>query len=215
MRHVVRVLILTLIGTMVSSRELPAQGSINSSAWEAIHSEDIRTWATKSGLSVKAIERIVKSIGRGGGLDDEDSDAPYSIQDIDVKSLEKRGQIFVALTGPATGHALAVYVVRARSPYSKIWEVSELFENGSCPGVTFATESLLGEATASVSSRGQIVVRIPTRNTEPNKDGEYTAYLLAATYAWNGKTYVLQSERKFAHYENYKTRGPGVLLKCN
>ena len=83
------------------------------------------------------------------------------------------------------------------------------------PGVTFATESLLGEATASVSTRGQIVVKIPARNTEPDQDGEYTAYLLLATYAWNGKTYELRSERKFEHYENYVTSGPGVLLNCN
>jgi hypothetical protein len=174
-RLLVTILALSFIGTAAVPRGIAAQGPVEPAFWETFHREDIRRWAAKSGLSVKTIERIIMSIGR--------DDDPYSIRAIDVKSLAKRGQIFVALTGPPTGHALAVYVVRARPPYSDIWDVSELFESGSCPDVTFATESVLGEATASVSTRGQIVVRIPTRNTEANKDGEYTAYLLAATYA--------------------------------
>jgi hypothetical protein len=168
----------------------------------------------KSGLPVRAIDGILEAVGWGDRLDDSQSADPFTIQNLDARSLAKRGQIFVALTGPATGHALSIYAVRSRPPYEVIWGASELLESGSCPAVTFATESLLGEATASISKRKHIIVRIPSRNDVANADGESTPYLLVATYDWDGKTYQLLSERKFEPYENYVTNGTGILLKC-
>jgi len=194
-----------------------AQGPVDPAVYEAFHRRDIRLWATKSGLSVAAVESLLRAVGRDGTGDD-DGDV-YSIQDIDVKSLSKRGQIFIALTGPATGHALAVYVVRSARLHEKVWEALELDENRSCPPETFATESILGEATGSVSASGQILVKIPIWNGEPDQGGHHGSVLLVATYQWNGKTYELRTERTFSRYrwggDDYAVDGAGTTLQCD
>jgi hypothetical protein len=168
-------------------------------------------------LSVAAVESLLRAVGREGTGDD-DGDV-YSIQNIDVKSLSKRRPIFIALTGPGTGHALAVYVVRSERPHEEVWEALELDEDGSCPPETFATESILGEATGSVSASGKILVNIPIWNGEPDQRGHHGSVLLAATYQWSGKTYKLRTERTFSRYrwggDDYVVDGAGTPLPCD
>lgn len=194
--------------------EISAQGLVDPDVWEAFHKKDIRAWAHKSGLSVATVESLLRATAGDGGADNV-----YSIQNIDTKSLRKRGHILIALTGPATGHALSVYVVRARLPYALIWNAFGLDENGSCPAETFATESILGEATASVSPRGRILVKMPIWNGQPDVGGEHKSVLLVASYSWTGKSYVLVEERQFTHYRwdgrDYVGSGAGVVKKCN
>ena len=203
------------IALLLAPLRTSAQGDIDPSAWSAIHKEDIRHWSVKSGLPVGTIRELLKAIERD---DTEDSGTPYTIQGIDARSLAKRGQIFVALTGLPTGHALAVYVVRSARPYQLVWQMEDLAPFGTCEGNSFATESVLGEAVGVVSSRGEIVVKMPTWDGTPDTNGKHGSFLLVATYSWNGKTYNLGGERRFDHYsaENgYKTTGLGIPLKCN
>jgi hypothetical protein len=186
--------------------------------WEPTHREDVRTWAAKSGLGVGVVHRILTAIGRNQGRDADGEEDMYSIQSIDARSLTKRGQILVPLTGPATGHALAVYVVCARPPYATVWEGTDIFESGSCPSVSSATESLLGEAIASVTAKGWIRVKMPTRRDESTRKTEDETVLLVADYYWTGKTYVLPKVLEFTPYRrngrDLLGTGPTIVLNC-
>jgi hypothetical protein len=190
------------------------QAQVDPAVWQDFHEKDVRTWSLKSGLSIGVIERLLAAIGHEGGVDDDS----YSIGNIDGKSLAKRGQILIALNGPPTGHALSVYVVRAKRPYTYVWKLFGLNENGSCPAQTFAIDSLLGEATASVTPRGEILVKLPISKNQDSRASDANKELLVASFTWTGTVYRLSEERKFSTYHwnggDVVAEGAGTLQDC-
>jgi hypothetical protein len=219
MRYAVALLISLLIGRTALSREIRAQGLEDSDAWEEFHRNDVHTWARKSGLSIATLQHILNSVGRDDGAHDEFDEDQYSVQEIDTRSLANRKQILIALTGFGTSHPLAIYVVRAAPPYRVVWQAQGAREQGECPGGDFGTESILGRARVSVSTSGQILVKIPIWNGEPDEGGGRKAFLRIVTYTWSGKTYVLRKERDFSQYTwnglNLIGLGAGIVRNCD
>jgi hypothetical protein len=196
------------------SPSMPFQGQVDPKEWRAFHEKDVRTWSLKSGLSISVIERLLAAVGHEDSVDDDS----YSIGNIDAKSLAKRGQILIALNGPPTSHALSVYVVRAKPPYAYVWKLFGLDENGSCPAQTFAIASLLGEGTASVTRRGEILVRLPMWKNQDSRASDAKKELLVASFTWTGTTYRLNEERIFSTYHwngsDVVEEGAGTLQNC-
>lgn len=185
-----------------------AQCCLSSADWPKFHRKDIRTWSVKSGLPARTIQAILNSI-------DEDQ---YLIQRIDMRSLSSRGQILVALTDFGTAHWLSVNVVQARPPYRDLWHTRSIAQYRTCSEVDLGTESVLGEATASATKDGRVLINIPERRNENDNGVNPKTQLLVATYIWAGKTYHLKDEEVFSSYgwngNDYVTHGRGTPPKC-
>jgi hypothetical protein len=222
MHRTLLILSLVATGLFCCASGTIAQGPVDPQFWNAYHRSDIRTWAVKSGFSVATVRELLEAIGRDEGVGEDAEGDVYSIQNIDARSLARRRQILVALTGPATGHTLFVFVIQSRRPYAVIWDASDLEGTDTCPTVPFATSSILGEAEAAVANDGDIVIRMPVEQefggTDPYSR-EQKSQLIVATYAWSGKTYRLKSERTYPSYHwngrNFATIGPGAIRKCD
>jgi hypothetical protein len=78
-------------------RQASAQDQTN---WGALHQKDLRTWASKSGLSFIVIEKILSAIGRGNVINESGELEAHSIPRIKARSLADRGQVFIALKRP-------------------------------------------------------------------------------------------------------------------
>jgi len=156
--------------------------------WPKIHDSDLGRWGQKTGLSKSTLKELLRAAGREGSYD-------YDIQNLDPRSLKKRGQVLLSTYEFGTGHCMTVYAIDTRMAYyEKVWEAAGA-------GVSnFCTESVLGAATASVGPQGTIVVKLPVWNGEVPK-GPENSELLVVVYVWAGKTYQLGTQRKFSHYK--------------
>lgn len=156
--------------------------------WPKFHDLDLGRWGQKTGLSKSTLKELLRAAGRESGYD-------YDIQNLDARSLKKRGQVLLAIYEFGTGHCLTAYVIDTQTPYfEKIWEANGATES------TFCTESVLGKATASVGLQGTIVIKLPVWNGGVPKSSE-NSELLVVEYTWTGKTYRLNDEKKFPHYK--------------
>jgi hypothetical protein len=155
--------------------------------WPALHAKDLARWSRSSGLSIPVLKELLRAAGR-------EDDADYRFQNVDARSLKRRGQVLLSICEFGTGNCMTVYVIDKRTPYyRKIWEA---------PGGYFCTESVLGAPTASVGPRGEILVKFPIGNWNGelpfNRKGTKLDVL---EYVWTGKTYELHAEREFPRYE--------------
>lgn len=207
MRRLALSLAVVLAGLSLCPMRALCQGlDDNPQYWYQIHQKDIHDWAAKSGLPVAKVQGVLNTIEK-----EVDEDVPENggwIQKLDARSLASRGQILIALTAAGTGHALSVYVVRSRPPYAVVWDAGE----------AFVTESILGEAIASVSQRGEILVKMPDWNGQPDKNGNRNSVLLVTSYGWTGKTYRPRERREYIQYRwngrDYAEIGAGVVQHC-
>lgn len=156
--------------------------------WPEFHANDLRRWARESSLSVDTLKELLRAAGR-------EDDADYRFQNVDARSLKKRGQIFLSIYDFGTGHCMTVYAIDTRTPYyRKIWETDGATQSNFC------TDSILGAPTASIGPEGRIVVKLPIWNGEVPLSRQ-NSELLVVDYVWTGKTYRLDAERKFPRYK--------------
>jgi hypothetical protein len=156
--------------------------------WPTYHARDLGESARKFGLSTAVLRELLRAVGREGDYD-------YYIGKVDAVSLKKRGQVFLSIYDFGTAAALTVYVIDTRTPYyRKIWEAA------GTAHTAFMTASILGRATASVDPQGEIVVRLPIWNGEGLLSKE-NSDLTVVQYKWTGKTYRLDSEKRFHRYK--------------
>jgi len=155
--------------------------------WPAYHARDLRDSARKFGLSTAILKELLRAAGREGDYD-------YYVGKVDALSLKKRGQVFLSIYNFGTAGLLTAYVIDTRTPYyTRVWEA------GGTAHRDFGTASILGRATASVSPQGSIVVKLPDWNREGLLSKE-NSDLIVVEYKWTGKTYRLDSEKRFHRY---------------
>src|SRR5208283_3740415 len=157
-----------------------------------IHANDLRQWEQKSGLPVLMIEKLLAAAAYS-----ESDENQYLIENIDLKTLKRRGQTLLVTSNAGTAHCLSVSVIdTATNNYREVWQTTDI------PGVEeLCTESLLGQATAHATMGGDIVVQMPVRlNEEPVGHGMPKGQLLVGRFAWNGRTYALKFHGKIVQY---------------
>lgn len=192
------------------------QGGLSRSEWAAFHKQDVSKWAERSTLPTIAVEKLLQTVGRG--VTEEDH---YLIQNVDTASLKQRRQILLALTDFGSAHALTVYVVESVPDYKKVWEVSGISEWNGCSALTFTTESVLGEAMATATREGKIVVKMPVR--KESKESATTSSpeeseLLVAEYVWSKNEYKLGRVWQYPRYKwngkELEEQGVRVVRRC-
>ena len=184
----VGIIILAFVGLFVIGSARAQDDYSVDRNWPKFHDMDLRRWGEKTGLSQSTLQELLRAVGR-------EDDTDYRFQNIDARSLKKRGQVLLSTYEFGTAHRMTVYVIDTRTPYyERIWQADGTTE------FDFSTESVLGAATASVGPKGTIVVKLPVWNGRVPKSSE-NSVLRVAEYVWDGKTYALHSERKFLRYK--------------
>ena len=160
----------------VSCRFLFAQGFVED--WPELHKRDLSKWAAKTGLPFQFVSELTKTATRDDVKDVEEEYFWYTIENVDTKTLSKRGHILLSTWAAGTGHCLTVYVLKHEGAhFEKVWQSN----NNLC------TESVLGAAKTQVIPDGRIIVSF--RDYDREKE-EAPILRVKLIYKWDGATYV-------------------------
>jgi hypothetical protein len=169
MRHSILAVLTVSIVAGVSFAE---HKTSESDQWKKIHRNDDVKWARISGLSVEEISNL----RRASGITDDMTEG--RIDEVDAKHLSFRKQILL-VTSAGNGHCLTLTALSNKSgSWEQVWQASEM-PNGD----GFCHESLSGNPVAYAKKTGEIVVKIPKKQT----DGKQVDLLVK--YTWTGETY--------------------------
>ena len=164
----------------VSCRFLSAQGFVED--WPELHKKDLSKWAAKTSLSFRFVSELTKTATHDDVKDVEEEYFWYTIENVDTKTLSRRGHILLSTWAAGTGHCLTLYVLKHEGAhFEKVWQSND----------NLCTESILGAARTQAMPDGRIIVRFREYSEDYDRAKEQPRILqVKLIYKWDGATYA-------------------------